>query len=110
MLGVRMGPAAVALFVLMVGAGCGGQAGTNPAGGVVPQGSYEIKGTVLSLDAGRRIVEIDHEAIPGVMPAMAMPYEVSDAALLQGLATRDRVRGTLRIDSSAYLIVALQKL
>ena len=54
-------------------------------------------------------MEIDHEAIPGVMPAMTMPYEVADAGLLSGIATGDRVRGTLRVDSRGYVITALAK-
>ena len=61
------------------------------------------------MDAPRLIVEIDHEAIPGFMPAMTMPYEVADAGLLSGIAPGDRVRGTLRVDTRGYVITALAK-
>ena len=98
--------AAALLFAL---AGCGGTSEPDPVTPDVPNGVYEIRGTVVAVDRPRRIVEIDHEAIPGVMPAMAMPYEVEDPALLDGLVTGDRVRGTLRVDSRGLVITALQK-
>src|SRR5688500_1335955 len=68
---------------------------------------YEFRGQVVAIDMPRGIVEIDHEAIPGFMPAMTMPYEVADPGLLQGLSTGDRVHGTLRVDSRGYIITAL---
>jgi len=75
----------------------------------VPNGVYPIRGMVVSVDIPRRILEINHEAIPGLMPAMTMPYEVADPALLQGLAPGERVHGTLRVDSRGYIIIALAK-
>ena len=64
---------------------------------------------VVAVDARRRLLEIDHEEIPGFMPAMTMPYEVADASLLQGLTKGDKVRGTLRVDRRGYIITALAK-
>jgi Cu/Ag efflux protein CusF len=97
----------VVVVLAAVAAGCGGQAG-SPDPAEAPA-IYELRGTIVAVDVPRRIVEIDHEAIPGFMAAMTMPYEVADPALLQGLAVGDRVRGTLRVDSRGYVITALQK-
>ena len=103
--------AAAAAVLVALAVGCGGQMGSpDPAATpAVPEGVYEIRGTVVAVDIGRRILEIDHEAIPGFMPAMTMPYEVADAGLLVGLSPGDRVRGTLRVDSRGYVITSLQK-
>jgi Cu/Ag efflux protein CusF len=102
---------AVAAVLVFVGVGCGGTSGPDPAAAPRPgDGLYEIRGTVVAVDRPRGIVEIDHEAIPGVMPAMEMPYEVADPGLLQDLSRGDRVRGTLRVDSRGYVITALQRL
>jgi protein SCO1 len=99
--------AAAALLAFVFG--CGGMSGPDPAAPDVPAGTYEIRGVVTAVDSPRRIVEIDHEAIPGVMPAMTMPYEVASAGLLDGIAPGDRVLGTLRVDARGYVITALQK-
>ena len=108
--GLRV-PTAVVLLVLSALAGCGSQVTTSSSvSGSVPEGVYDVRGTVLSLDVARRLVEIDQEAMPGVMPAMVMPYEVVDPGLLQGLAPRDRVQGTLRVDSRGYVLTALRKI
>ena len=101
--------ALTATVLLAVSAACGGTSDPDPVLPDVPDGVYEIRGTVVAVDRPRRIVEIDHEAIPGVMPAMTMPYEVESAALLDGIAAGDRVRGTLRVDARGFVVTALQK-
>lgn len=83
--------------------------GPDPVAPNAPSGVYPIRGTVVGVDVGRRMLEINQEAIPGVMPAMTMPYEVADAALLQGLAPGDRVHGTLRVDSRGYVLISLER-
>lgn len=104
--------AVIVAVLVSVAVGCGGQTGSPdpPASPGAPAGVYEIRGTVVSVDTARRILEINHEAIPGFMPAMTMPYEVAEPSLLQGLAAGDRVRGTLRVDSRGYVITALEKI
>jgi len=101
-------------FALTALAACSGN-GASPAApltapdpATVPAGEYDLRGTLVALDRERRIVEIDHEAIRGVMPAMTMPYEAAEGVLLEGLAAGDRVRGRLRVDARGYVIVSLQ--
>lgn len=105
----RLLPAVAAAVLVAITVACGGQGPSPDPPAVANEGVYEIRGTVVAVDVGRRLLEIDHEAIPGVMAAMIMPYEVADASLLQGLAAGDRVRGTLRVDGRGYVITALQK-
>ena len=102
---------ALVLASCLLAAACGSaERPDDPAVAPLPEGLYEMRGTVVSVDRPRSIVLIDHEAIPGVMPAMTMPYEVADAALLDGLAAGDRVIGTLRVDSRGMVVVALSRL
>jgi protein SCO1/2 len=101
--------AALAVLALSLAAGCGGQAGSPDPPAAAVTTNYEFRGTVVAVDVARRILEVNHEAIPGFMPAMTMPYEVADAGLLQGVKAGDRVTGTLRVDSRGYVITALQK-
>jgi Cu/Ag efflux protein CusF len=101
--------AVVAAVLVSLAVGCGGKMGSPDPPATTPEAVYDIRGVVVAVDAGRRLLEIDHEAIPGFMPAMTMPYEVADATLLQGLAVGDRVSGTLRVDRRGYIITALAK-
>jgi protein SCO1/2 len=52
---------------------------------------YPVKGVVKEVHAERKSVTIQHEEVPGYMPAMSMPFEVRDAAELKGLQPGDAV-------------------
>jgi Cu/Ag efflux protein CusF len=93
---------AVAAGLILVLAGCQGQAGS--AGRV-----YDLKGVVLGVDPASKTLELDHEEIPGFMKAMRMNYTVADAKLLEGLKAGDSVRGTLKVERRSYAITSLEK-
>jgi protein SCO1 len=52
---------------------------------------YHLKGKVISVDTKNGFVEVDHEAIPGFMAAMTMPYPVLDTRILAALAEGDEI-------------------
>jgi protein SCO1 len=52
---------------------------------------FELKGKVVSVNKSQAILEADHEAIPGFMGAMSMPYHVKDVHLLEDLAPGDEI-------------------
>ena len=56
---------------------------------------FEIKGRVVSVDRRGSTVTISHEAIPGYMEAMSMPFKLKDERLLNDLAEADRLQATL---------------
>lgn len=66
--------------------------------------SYPIKGTVVEVDAANRKITLDHEEIPGFMPAMVMPFVVreKDAALLDMASPGDEVTAVLVVPDSRY--------
>jgi protein SCO1/2 len=65
---------------------------------------YELQGQIVSFDAARKEVVVDHEDIKGFMPAMVMPYKVQDVALLEGKRPGDMVTATLVVEEvNAYL-------
>ena len=74
-----------------------------------PNGVYDIRGAVVALDSAKKTVELDHEEIPGVMPAMSMEYSVVDPKVLQGLNLGDSVRGKVKVESGNYSITSLVK-
>ncbi len=65
---------------------------------------YELRGQILGINLERQEVLVDHENIEGFMPAMAMPYTVQDAGLLEGKEPGDLVTATLVVEEvNAYL-------
>jgi Cu/Ag efflux protein CusF len=52
---------------------------------------------------------LTHEAMPGLMEAMTMGFEVEDPKLLDGLAAGDPVRFTVRRDGERLVLVGIEK-
>ncbi|MGA2276514.1 MAG: SCO family protein [Terracidiphilus sp.] len=50
---------------------------------------YHLRGKVVSTDAAQGEVTLNHEAIPGLMEAMTMPYKLKDASILGELHPGD---------------------
>jgi protein SCO1/2 len=71
------------------------RAGSTPASETVR--TYEVRGTIRSIDPESRVLRIAHEEIPGYMTAMTMPFEVRDNALLKGLRPGDDVQFELSV-------------
>jgi protein SCO1/2 len=68
-------------------------AGCHKASQNQPQSShykvYKLRGKVVSTDAAKGEVTVDHEAIVGFMEAMTMPYKLKDPAVLSELHPGD---------------------
>jgi protein SCO1/2 len=58
---------------------------------------YLLTGVVRKVSTDSGHVTIRHEAIPGLMGAMTMPFAVKDRAILDRLQSGDTVEGTLRV-------------
>jgi protein SCO1/2 len=67
---------------------------------------YPVRGTVVRVDAAERKVTIDHQDIPGFMPAMTMEFVVleRDAALLRNVAPGDAITATLVVPDTRYWV------
>lgn len=52
---------------------------------------YHLRGKVVSTDAAKGEVTLDHGAIPGFMDAMTMPYKLKDASILGELHPGDAI-------------------
>jgi len=63
---------------------------------------YEVKGKIVSRDAGDNTLRVDHEAIPGFMEAMTMDYSVHGAKVAELPADGARIRAKLHVTDSGY--------
>jgi protein SCO1 len=87
----------IALFmVTSIGlflAGCGTAPVENKT--QPPTRRYVLKGRITKIDKPTREVLVDHEAIPGYMGAMEMPYPVADVQSLDKITVGDEIRADL---------------
>jgi protein SCO1 len=61
---------------------------------------YQLRGTVVSVvDRAHKQIIVKHEAIPGFMAAMTMPYMVKDDAALNQLEAGDRISARVVVTS-----------
>ncbi|MBA4066742.1 MAG: hypothetical protein C0501_24155 [Isosphaera sp.] len=105
LLHVLITSAAVAVSAL----GCQGQPDSSSQTQAAGAKAYDVRGTVVALDAGKKSVTLDHEDIPGLMRAMTMDFPVADPAVLDGLKPGDAVRGKIRVEGGAYSVTNLKK-
>ena len=77
---------------------------------IVPKnGDYPGKGIVTKINPELGSVELNHEEIKDVMPAMQMEFFVSDKKLLDGLKIGDKVDFILRYKDPTETIVNIKK-
>src|SRR5690349_19490529 len=93
----------VVAFFLAAAAGCSSRpAGPAPkAAGTASTRTthtYKLVGVVMRVSAETGQVSIAHEAIPGFMDAMTMPFTIKDHGLLEDVKEGDAVEGKLKVE------------
>jgi protein SCO1/2 len=69
---------------------------------------YPVKGKVVEVALPEKQLILEHEDIPGYMPAMTMPFPVRDSRLLKDRAPGDLVIGTLVVAETSAWLEALE--
>jgi len=85
---------------------------TNQASGpaaAVQTKSYSGVGVVKGLNPKVPSIEIDHDEIKDLMPAMQMEFHVKDKSLLDGLAVEDKIEFTVEYGVGGMKITAIKK-
>ena len=85
-------------FVLFPTVGCRQDSSTKPVQSN-PQKTFPVRGKVVSTDATH--VTLDHEAVPGFMEAMTMPYKLKDPGVLSELHQGDRITARIVVQQDA---------
>jgi len=99
---------AVWLVVVVVAVLVGGcrqpSRGAQGAGGAAAVGevkTFPIRGKIVSVDAAKGSVLLDHEAVAGFMEAMTMSYKLKNPALASELHPGDRITAKLLVRKTA---------
>jgi protein SCO1/2 len=72
--------------------------------------TYPARGVVREIDLVQKTVTIQHDAVPGFMPAMTMPFVVTDTGELKTIAVGDTVSFRITVTAKDGWIDHLQKL
>jgi len=68
---------------------------------------YKLRGKVVVADASKGQVTLDHEAIPGFMDAMVMPYKLKDASIVGELHPGDVITADVLVSRDPNADVVL---
>lgn len=92
----------------MLVSGChSGQKAVDQSGSESQFKTYKLRGKVISTNPATGEVTLDHEAIPGFMEAMTMPYKLKDASVLSELHPGDVITADLLVSQQADADVLL---
>jgi protein SCO1/2 len=100
--------AALGAFLL---AGCrSGRNSASPASARSDVSVYHLRGKVVSTDPASGVVVLNHEAIPGFMDAMTMPYQLKNAGIVGALHPGDTITADVLVSKSSQQTVLLDNI
>ncbi len=70
-------------------------AGCQSQSSVAPPKHYHLEGEVISVDAPKRLITVNHGDIPGFMSAMTMQYEAAEGEPIDQLKPGDKITADL---------------
>ena len=59
--------------------------------------TFPVRGKIVSVDAAKGMVMLNHEAVPGFMDAMTMPYKLKDPSVASELHPGDRITAKILV-------------
>ena len=96
------------LLALVFLAGCHSSQSAGPqASADAAYKVYHMRGKVISTDAQHGLVMLDHEAIPGFMEAMTMPYQLKDPSIISELHRGDVITADVLVSKTSEQTVLL---
>ena len=70
---------------------------------------YELRGQIVGISPERQEVLVDHEDIPGFMPAMTMGFRATSRNVYEAVRAGDAVSFTLRLTGDGAVLTSIQK-
>lgn len=109
----------VLLSIMLVAVGCSGSTTKVPAKKAEPpatatpkgpqDGFYTTTGVVTKINEQLGSIELDHEAIPDLMPAMKMEFSLKDKKMIKNVVVGDKAKFTIEYKQGTEIIVAIAK-
>ncbi len=90
------------LLVLLLPGGCRREAKPGGELAVERPRRFALKGVVREVNAAKSEITVEHEAIPGYMTGMTMPFPVNEPRVVQTLRPGDAIEATLVVAKERY--------
>jgi protein SCO1/2 len=101
---VRPVKRALLVLAILASAACRKPAAPRPTASSSLEKPYPLKGVVVFVDRAGGKVTVKHEAVPGYMEGMTMPFAVSETKILDDLKPGDTIEAKLLVgDRSSHL-------
>lgn len=92
-------------------AGCrSGQNSDSPASSDANVKVYHLRGKIVSTDPANGILVVNHEAIPGFMDAMTMPYQLKNPGIISDLHPGDTITADVLVSKTSQQTVLLDQI
>ncbi|MEO8381719.1 MAG: copper-binding protein [Acidobacteriota bacterium] len=104
-----MRSAAVVALLLLFVVSCAGREKPKPLS-EPGEKLYAVRGVVTSRNPEQNSLNLDHEDIPGFMPAMRMDYTVRGAEVATLPADKSRIEAKLHVTERAYWITDVKRI
>jgi protein SCO1/2 len=72
--------------------------------------TYEMQGQILGVNRDKLEILVKHGDIPGLMPAMTMPWKVQTASMLDNVGTGDLIAAEIEIQNNQGVITKITRL
>ena len=72
--------------------------------------TYEMRGQILGVNRDKMEILVKHEDIPGLMPAMTMPWKVRTANMLDNIGPGDLIASEIVVEDSQGIVTKITKL
>jgi protein SCO1 len=72
--------------------------------------TYEMRGQILGVNRDKMEILVKHEDIPGLMPAMTMPWKVQTANMLDNIGPGDLITSEIVVDDNQGVVTKITKL
>ena len=72
--------------------------------------TYEMRGQILGVNRDKLEILVKHEDIPGLMPAMTMPWKVQAASMLDNLGPGDLITSEIEVSDNQGVVTKITKL
>jgi protein SCO1/2 len=102
--------ACLAALCLAVVGGCEKKAPDAPATAAPGTQRFQVKGILRAINFPKHELTIEHEEIPGYMPAMTMPFAVKDMATMQPFVAGDALKFEFIVTRDDSWIAGIEKI